>query len=143
MPREKIRRTEKTVNVDMKIVKKLTDLRDSINQQAKQTGLFCNLFPDLNKKVCKQCSEKNCKLCLEHEREREFIHKQEATKGNKRRERKQNNPKHKDDGDISVDMTDEEDFEEGTYICGEMYFACPNKDDCNFGNKCIYLNDTD
>ena len=152
MPREKIRRTEKTVGVDMIIVKKLTDWRDSINQKAEQTGLFCNLFPDMNKKVCKQCPEKKCELCLKHEREREFIHAQEATKGNKRRERKQTSPKivgpkefgeaTEEDEEFIDNYAEEEPIKEPAgdkrYPCYPMEYACPKKDECNCGENCPY-----
>lgn len=159
MPREKIRRTEKTSGIDMKVVNQLIDLRDSINQQAKKTGLFCNLFPDINKKVCQECpgikpKEKKCKICFEHDVEREYIHNHDELKGKQRRARKQDNPKK--EGDISgkddnysscvcdcdyVYGSDEQstyNVTEKEYPCGEMYFACPNNEGCEHGRKCTY-----
>ena len=131
MPREKIRKTDKVVPVDMGIVKDLKSCRFKRNYELDGTGKFCNLYPDINKQVCKECSNKT--FCLKHSKEREYIHTQEATKGNQRRKRKQDNPKYHD-AEISVET-------EGEYPCGEFYFACPQKNECNFGEICDYKSD--
>lgn len=161
MPREKIRRTEKTSDVDMKVVNQLIDLRDSINQKAKQTGLFCNLFPDINKKVCQECpgiksDQKKCEFCFDHVVERTFIHNHDELKGQKRRERKQDNPKKGVDISETADFDTEDygyvcdcddyggdeiencDETAKKYPCGSMYFACPNNAGCEYGKKCTY-----
>jgi hypothetical protein len=130
MPREKIRRTDKVTPVDMGIVKELKAHRLKRNSELDGTGKFCNLYPDINKQVCKECS--NNVLCLKHSKEREYIHEQEATKGNQRRKRKQDNPKYHEEKPTDVSEK---------YPCGEFYFACPKKAECNFGKTCEYKTD--
>jgi len=149
MPREKIRRTEKVKPVDMGIVKDLKAYRLERNNELAGTGKFCNLYPDINKKVCKECSKRE--YCLKHQKEREFIHEQEATKGNQRRRRKQDNPKH-DILEISVKTSENEEldelyekyevtgeeFDEDKYPCLSVSISCPEREKCNFGEKCKY-----
>lgn len=148
MPREKIRKTDKVVPVDMGIVKDLKSCRLKRNYELDGTGKFCNLYPDINKQVCKECSNKA--FCLKHSKEREYIHAQEATKGNQRRKRKQDNPKHDiieisvmTSGDEELDeiykkYEDTEEFDEDKYPCASASHSCPEREKCNFGEKCKY-----
>lgn len=155
MPREKIMKTNQTTLVDMEIVKRLRTLRDSINQQSKATKLFCNLYPDINKKVCLECPGKKANhkiagICFNHEMERNYIHDHEELKGNQRRERKRKNFKRC--GEISLENDFDDDYYDDfvdydqnnndeiseKYPCGRMYFACPNNIGCEYGEKCTY-----
>lgn len=156
--RETIKRTKHVGVPDMKMVKKLIRLRDKRNLELEGTKYFCNLYPNINKKVCQECSEKNRDMCFKHEWERDYIHKQEAKEGNKRRERKQDNPKY-NVLEISVKTSDDEEYantykkygaieekseltevdsEDAKYPCHAMNFACPNREECNFGENCKY-----
>lgn len=149
MPREKIMKTNQT-SVNMEIVKRLIILRDSINQQSKETKLFCNLYPDINKKVCLECpgrkeNHKIAGICFNHELERDYIHNRDDLKGNQRRKRKQNNSKRcsseiSPDDDFDFEDYDQNDNDEISekYPCGKMYFACPNNIGCEYGKKCTY-----
>ena len=156
--REVIKRTKHVGVPDMKKVKKLIDLRDKRNLELEGTKHYCNLYPNVNKKACQECSEKNRDMCLKHEWERDYIHKHEAKDGNKRRERKQDNPKH-DILEISVKTSDDEEYDEmyekydvdeetpeiievdsedDKYPCHAMNFTCPNRKECDFGKKCNF-----
>ena len=146
--REKIRRADK-VSVDMGIVEQLITYKDMRNCQLEGTKYFCNLYPDINKRACKDCPKTMRELCEDSKREREYIHAQDATKANPRRKRKQENPK-KQILEISVRTTEEDDtylYEEQTdpiaakYPCEDMYFACPDKEKCQYGKECPYKPD--
>lgn len=151
---EKIMRTEK-VKVNMQIVEDLYELRRKRNVQLKATNKFCNLFPNIDKTICKECADNE--LCLKHKHERDFIHEQEDVKNLPRRKRKQDNPK-KDsrisesenseikgnsyicecDYDYVSDEQSSYDENAKKYPCGELYFACPNNQGCNYGADCTY-----
>lgn len=149
--REKIRRSDK-VSVDIGIVEQLIIYRDMRNCQLEGTKYFCNLYPDMNKRACKDCPKTMCELCTEHKKEREYIHTQEATKGNQRRERKQTSPKiigPKEIGEVTDEdeefidnYAEEEPIKEPAgdkrYPCYPMEYACPKKDECNCGENCSY-----
>lgn len=140
--REKIMRTDKT-KVNMQFVDKLYALRRERNEQLKGTDQFCNLFPNIHRTVCKECSGNE--LCLKYKAEREYIHSQEETKGNSRRRRKQDNPKKNESG-VSEECFDSDDVYEDEakeYPCKEMFFACPDKDKCEYGKKCSYNPESD
>ena len=148
---EKIKRTDK-VKVSMQVVEDLYELRKKRNVQLKGTNKFCNLFPNIDKTICKECSENE--FCLKHKHEREFIHEQEDSKDLPRRKRKQDNPK-KDseisemdenysscacdcDYDYGSDEQSTYDNIEKWYPCGALYFACPNNQGCAYGKECTY-----
>ena len=143
--RERIMRTDKT-KVNMQFVDKLYVLRMERNEQLKGTDQFCNLFPNIHRTVCKECSGNE--LCLKYKAEREYIHSQEETKGNSRRKRKQDTQKNKENG-ISEECFDADDVYEDevdgveNYPCKEMFFACPDKDKCEYGKKCSYNPESD
>lgn len=142
--REKIKRTDKT-KVNMQLVEELHILRRKRNEELNGTGQFCNLYPNINKTVCSSCS--NFEICSSHKIECEYIHTQEGTKGIYRRKRKQENPK-KLESEISAEIADADDaysYEDQDidpiakkYPCNDMYYACPDKDECEYGEKCSY-----
>ena len=144
---EKIRRTDK-VSIDMQIVEQLKTYRGMRNCQLEGTNQFCNLFPDMNKRVCKGCPKTMREMCETYKKEREYIHSQEETKGTPRRQRKQQNLKRIQSDEISAQIADEDEaylYEDQDvdsmaeqYPCRTMYFACPDKDFCEFGEKCPY-----
>lgn len=149
--REKIQRTKKVGVPDMQKVQQLLNWRALINSQLEGIGLFCSLYPDPNKKVCKICPEDIRDKCFKYGWERNFIHKNEATKANKRRKRKQDNPKYME-LEISVRTDDdkgyeyqadssEENTEDQKYPCQVMNFACPAREKCNYGENCEYKPD--
>ena len=148
---EKIRRTDK-VSIDIKVVEQLRTYRGMRNCQLEGTNHFCNLYPDMNKRVCKSCPKTMREMCTDHKREREYIHAQEETKGAPRRQRKQQNLK-KIQSEISAQEADGEEvylYEDQDvdpiaeqYPCRVMYFACPDKDFCEFGKKCPHQTEDD
>lgn len=143
---EKIKRTDK-VSIDMQVVEQLKTYRGMRNCQLEGTKHFCNLYPDMNKGVCKSCPKTMSKVCENHKKEREYIHAQEETKGAPRRQRKQQNLK-RFQSEVSAQIADEDEvymYEDQDadptaeqYPCRSMYFACPDKDFCEFGEKCPY-----
>lgn len=144
MTKEKKQHTQKIGKVNMNMVKQLITWRDMRNTQLEGTKFFCTLYPDINKKICQECPETISKACFKHEWERDYIHKQEDSKGTPRRKRKQNNPKYEvetsvteNDYDDYFDNSDN-DAEAKKYPCKDMYFACPDKNKCKYGKKCTY-----
>ena len=149
--REKMHQKSKVGAIDMKMVNQLITWRDMRKCQLEGTKYFCRLNPDENKQICKDCPKTIRKACFKYEWERDYIHKKEAAEGeNKRRQRKQDNPKH---WNLEISVRDEEDDEyadygthdeepvnemDTKYPCSKMWFACPDKDKCNFGEICPY-----
>ena len=104
---EKIRRPDK-VNVDIQVVEQLRTYRGMRNCQLEGTNHFCNLYPDMNKRVCKGCPKTMREMRTDHRKEREYIHAQEETKGTPRRQRKQQNLKRIQSDEISAQRADED-----------------------------------
>ena len=150
--RETIKRTKHVGVPDMGKVKKLVDWRDKRNSGLEGTNLFCNLYPNMNNKVCQGCPEKMREMCFKYEWERDYIHKHKAKEGNKRRERKQNGPKSlgpkefvesaEEDNEFIDNYAEKEPTKEPAgdkkYPCYPMEYACPKKGECNYGESCPY-----
>lgn len=138
MAREKIQRKNQVGKLDLEKVRWLQKIQKNRNQELKGTGFFCSLHPNKNKVSCKGCS--HYEKCLHYKWERDYLNKEDSKKANKRRKSKQENPKRKVETAYLEDNEQYADFEQNEedtkFPCGDMNFACPDRETCEGGKNC-------
>lgn len=151
--KEKMHSKSNIGKIDMNMVNELKHLQKIRNCQLQGCSLRCFLHPDYNKLVCRICPSEISKICFKYEWERNYIHNQEKASSDRqiKKEKEESeglksNQEYNYDGFDSYedydDYYDDDDNdpndEAKKYPCGEMYFACPEKDECHFGKECQY-----
>ena len=92
----------------------------------------CDLRPNRSKELCASCPKYN--ECKALKGERAYIHSSEnAAVENKKRQRRTAAQERKTPEEITLT-----EYEYAGFHCGEMAFACPDKENCSGGRNCCW-----
>lgn len=144
MLRDKNERETKVKSVDMKVVTKLLKFQSDRNRTLEGTKR-CTLHPKTSE-PCTSCPY--AKECKHYVWERDYIHKHKdaniEVKRRKHKDKKGELPEENfDEEGMDIYPESEEDViypDEEKYPCKQFSFSCSNKDECQNGKACPWVN---